>query len=112
MQTLSSLHLKSNRNQALTQQKMSLRLPKRLPTAEVCYTRPVGTSSTLIGLVWAGPVDTAMAEDVNEFNLESLGTVEATGTESRRKLIGGAIYDEFHGKVGDVIELKPAPSSF
>jgi hypothetical protein len=53
-----------------------------------------------------------MVQDVNEFDLERLGTVEATGTESRRKLIGWAIYDEFHGKVGDVIELKPAPSSF
>lgn len=112
MQTLSSHRLKSNRNQALTQQEMIRRLPKFLPKAEVCYTRPVGTSSTLIGLVWAGAINTAMVQDVNEFDLERLGTVEATGTESRRKLIGWAIYDEFHGKVGDVIELKPAPSSF
>jgi hypothetical protein len=70
--------------------------------ATITYTRSIADDYALIGLSWG-----VTERHSDDFDLESLGTVLACGTESRKQ-IGWAVYDKgkFFGKCGDAIELK------
>jgi hypothetical protein len=72
------------------------------PTAEICFTKPIGDDCTLVGLAWGNN-----EKDSSDFDIESFGEVLAHGTEINRKHIGWVVYDSFDGKVGTDIKLKP-----
>ena len=72
------------------------------PRAEISFIKSIGRSSTLVGFYWSK----YGRHDVKEFNVGKLGTVEAMGTEIKRRHIGWATYSQFHGHVGDAVGLK------
>jgi len=77
--------------------------------AKVSFTKPIGKDCTLVGFDWGS--DEGAVRFVNDFDLNSTGEVLAFGTESKNHIFGWAVYDEFHGEVGDTVDLKPTPSS-
>ena len=72
------------------------------PVARISFAVSIGRASTLVGLSWSK----YGVHDVTEFKLEEFGKLEATGTEHKDQKFGWAIYEEFFGKVGDVVALK------
>ena len=73
--------------------------------AEVCYTKGIAESRGLVGFDW-GP-GSAPGRRICDFSLDSLGELEASGTEMEKGFKGWAIYrDEgFTGKLGAKVEL-------
>ena len=74
------------------------------PKAKISYTKTIGKSSVLVGISWSG------IHDVNDFRIEEFGKVEATGTEQEDRKFGWAVYEEFFGKVDDVVEIRETDS--
>ena len=70
------------------------------PKAEISFVKSVGKSSTLVGISWSG------IHDVNDFRIEDFGKVEAAGTERKDQKFGWAVYEDFFGKVDDVVEIR------
>lgn len=75
--------------------------------AKISFEKPIGKGCTLVGFDWDSDGDAVRC--VNDFDLNSTGEVLAFGTESKNHIFGWAVYNEFHGEVGDTVNLKPAP---
>ena len=73
--------------------------------AEVRYTKAIAKSRGLVGFDW-GP-GSAPGRRICDFSLDSLGELEASGTEMGKGFKGWAIYREqgFTGKLGAKVEL-------
>jgi hypothetical protein len=74
--------------------------------AEVRYTKGIAKSCALVGFDW-GP-GSAPGRRICDFAMDSLGELEASGTEMEKGVKGWAVYEgeTFMGKLGDSIELK------
>ncbi len=73
--------------------------------AEVFYTKGIAKSRGLVGFDW-GP-GSAPGRRICDFSLDSLGELEASGTEMEKGFKGWAIYRDqgFTGKLGAKVEL-------
>lgn len=73
--------------------------------AEVRYTKGIAKSRALVGFDW-GP-GSAPGRRICDFAMDSLGELEASGTEMGKGGKGWAVYKgkTFMGKLGDSIEL-------
>ena len=73
--------------------------------AEVCYTKGIVKSHALVGFDW-GP-GSAPGRRICDFSLDSLGELEASGTEMEKGFKGWAIYrgQGFTGKLGAKVAL-------
>ena len=73
--------------------------------AEVRYTKGIAKSRGLVGFDW-GP-GSAPGRRICDFSLDSLGELEASGTEMEKGFKGWAIYRDqgFTGKLGAKVEL-------
>ncbi len=72
--------------------------------ANVSYTKAIGQSRTLVGLDWGSRAPTG--RKAGDFALDSLGEVEAFGTERKKGFYGWVIYHGFRGKVGAKVALR------
>ena len=86
-------------------EKSVLSIGKKI-NAVITYTRSLAETQVLVGFYW-DPTSYCKPR-VCDFNLESLGELETSGTEMRHGKLGWAVYEgeTFTGKLGDSIELK------
>ena len=72
--------------------------------ANVSYTKAIGLTRTLVGLDWGSRA--ATGRKTGDFALDSLGKVEAFGTEREKGLYGRVIYQGFRGKMGAKVAIR------
>ena len=77
---------------------------EKMEMANVSFTKTVGLTRTLIGLDWGSTA--ANGRKTGDFALDSLGKVEAFGTEREKGLYGWVIYQGFRGKVDAKVALR------
>ena len=91
-------------------QKISSSLPRDQfinkvdPFARVRYETSVGRNRTLIGFDIKDNLEASLA--IKDFDIESLGEVEAWGTSPANLRKGWVVYEGFHGKLRDEISLR------
>ena len=73
--------------------------------AEVCYTKCIAKSRGLVGFDWGS--GSPPGRRICDFSLDSLGELEASGTEMEKGFKGWAIYrgQGFAGKLGAKVAL-------
>tara|TARA_B100000959_G_scaffold283568_1_gene352814 strand:- start:62 stop:313 length:252 start_codon:yes stop_codon:yes gene_type:complete len=68
--------------------------------ARARYNREIGSGVILIGFEWGEG-----SHLMSDFEIDLLGEVDDSGEDSERG-VGWVIYNNFNGRVGDIIKLK------
>ena len=77
--------------------------------AETIFAKSLADKFMLVGFQWLPDLDAVRS--VEDFDIESVGTVEAFGTERERREWGWVVYSKFLGKAGKLINLKSQEES-